>query len=72
MPTAYKGVHAVCPFYKHDAKQMIKCEGIVYGATITMWFCDISSKDLHKTVFCDDKFGNCELYNAIINAKYQD
>lgn len=71
--TDYFSQYVKCPFYLTETRTCISCEG----------FCDAcknirigfnSGRDLkrHKEIFCKNKYANCEIYNAINTAKYED
>lgn len=71
MPTTYKDVEILCPFYKEQAKQSISCEGLVDDSTIKLWFNYPKAKCLHAQVFCQKKYKNCEIY-SILEKKYEE
>lgn len=62
-----------CPFYrKDDGKQFIKCEGIIDESGLTLTFCRKRDFVKQVTVFCCDKYKNCEIYRTIMAAKYEE
>lgn len=62
----------VCPFYKKNSKLTIICEGITDKSNTSQKFYDRQSYLIHRNTFCADRYRNCEIYNAIMLAKYQD
>lgn len=71
MPTLYDDVKAVCPFFRYSEKRKISCEGITDGCTTNIEFDCKEKRDLHRRVFCDSKYENCEIY-TMLEEKYED
>lgn len=69
---SWRSVVAVCPFFRSDQPCAIFCEGIVDRSTIRLSFKRKEDCDLQFGVFCAAAFKNCEIYRAVIAAKYQD
>lgn len=61
-----------CPLYHKDCGTRLNCEGITDECTLQLNFRTKTAKDLQIGVFCRDRFQNCELYEAIMKAKYAD
>lgn len=62
-----------CPFYRADMNDTtIKCEGIIDDSGLTLTF--YHKRDFVKqvTVFCCDRFQNCEIYRMLKEAKYEE
>lgn len=71
MPTLYDDVNAVCPFFRYSDKRKISCEGITDGCTTTIEFDCKANRDLHRRVFCNSKYQNCEVHK-MLSEKYAD
>ena len=71
MPTQYDDVKALCPFFLHSEKRKISCEGITDGCTTNLEFDCKASRDLHRSIFCDAKYENCEIF-MMLEEKYED
>ncbi len=71
MGTMFDDVNAVCPFFRASDKRKITCEGITDKCIINLEFKNGAERDLHRKVFCDAKYKNCEMYRAI-EEKYKD
>ena len=65
MYTRYDDVDAKCPFFKGSDDKRISCEGVVCGSIIIVAFSSRNKRNIQKKTFCDHKYENCELYNAI-------
>ena len=71
MYTRFDDVDAKCPFYKGSDDKRISCEGIVEESIITVSFSSKKNRDTQRRIFCDNKYGNCEVYR-MLNEKYTD
>lgn len=71
MPTLYDDVNARCPFFRYSEYRKISCEGITDGCSTNIEFDCKANRDLHRRVFCDAKYQNCEIY-TMLEAKYED
>lgn len=80
MPRVYDNCHAQCPFFISSGKQhiqgvkardYIKCEGITSDCTIDLVFATEDKKNLHRKIFCDNRYGNCEIYKTL-EKKYEE
>ena len=71
MPTMYDDVNAICPFFRYSDKRKISCEGVADGCTTNIEFETKSKRDLHRRVFCDSKYKNCEIHN-MLKEKYDE
>lgn len=62
-----------CPFYMgDDGSRRIRCEWLYPGAKIQQIFAKREDFSLHTAVFCCDRYRNCEIYTAVMAAKYPD
>lgn len=71
MSRTVNDVFVTCPFYKYFAKQSISCEGITEDCTIKLTFKSPQKRDLHRKIFCENKYKNCEIY-AMLEKKYEE
>ncbi len=71
MPRAYNEGLINCPFYKSAATQSITCEGITDDCIIKLLFISPEKRDLHREIFCDRRYKNCEIY-TMLEKKYED
>ena len=65
---------AACPFYRHDkeATKEITCEGVFDRSKLTHKFRRQRDREQQLTLFCAADFTKCEIYRAIMEAKYPD
>jgi hypothetical protein len=70
MPEIYEGC-IQCPFFKRIAEQSITCEGITDECVIRLIFKSKKEKNLHRRIFCDKNYKNCEIY-TILEKKYEE
>ena len=71
MPTpAGRSVYACCPFYRKDTRTAIYCEGLTDESTILQSYRDGRSCAVQFDTFCSRFYERCELYQAIVQAKY--
>lgn len=70
MPEIYEGC-IQCPFFKRIAEQSITCEGITDVCVIRLIFKSKKEKTLHRRIFCDKNYKNCEIY-TILEKKYEE
>ena len=71
MATTYKDVDIRCPFFKELTKRGISCEGVTDDSILKLWFYSPKAKDLHVEVFCQRRYGNCEIYR-MLEKKYEE
>ena len=71
MGTTYDSVNAICPFYKSSVGKRITCEGITDDCITNIDFKSKNKKALHRSIFCDNKYKNCEVYR-MLEAKYEE
>ena len=63
-----------CPFWRRTKARpfAIGCEGLVEGAKITQRFASDLDFQIQMRTFCAGRYTCCELYQAIMAAKYQE
>lgn len=71
MPRLYDSCLAQCPFFISSGKKNVLCEGITSDCTINIKFTSDEKRDLHRRIFCDAKYKNCEIFR-ILEKKYED
>lgn len=60
-----------CPFWKRAKRpREIRCEGLEDGMTIALRFNNEQNFIRHGTTFCCGRYEACEIYRAIVEAKY--
>lgn len=65
MPTMYDDVDAQCPFFRNSEKRKIVCDGITDKCSTHLMFATKEDRNLHRRVFCDRKYTNCEVYQML-------
>jgi hypothetical protein len=65
MPTQFDDVNAICPYFQRSDKRKICCEGVADGCTTNLEFETKAKRNLHRRVFCDAKYKNCEVYRML-------
>lgn len=65
-----RSVYARCPFYRRDDRISIGCEGLTDQSTIRQYFGAPEACTIQFETFCSDHYRNCEIYDAIVKAKY--
>lgn len=71
MPRTYNECLINCPFYKSMGLKSISCEGITDDCYIKLLFTSLEKRDLHRSIFCDNKYKNCEIY-MMLEEKYKE
>ncbi len=71
MPRAYNESLICCPFYKSMAQKSISCEGITDDCITKLIFDSSDKRDLHREIFCNNRYSNCEIY-TMLEKKYAD
>lgn len=61
-----------CPFYFHDSYRgkTIECEGVFDRSRTITRFRRQRDREQQLTLFCAACYRNCEIYRAIMQAKY--
>ena len=62
--------NAKCPFYRRCERQTIVCEGMVERSAIHLTYCNARDLERQQEVFCCREYEKCEIYAAILRAKY--
>lgn len=62
---------AKCPFYQSSDKLKISCEGITDDCTINLIFFEKAKRNLHREIFCDARYQNCEIFR-MLEEKYEE
>lgn len=65
MATMYDDVNAICPYFQASEKKKIVCEGITDRCNTTLAFRSGKERDQHRELFCNCKYGNCEIYKML-------
>ena len=65
----YTSSKAICPFYKHENRNVIYCEGIKDGTVIHLAFANPSECLTHKKQFCRCNHTQC-LISVLLISKY--
>ena len=64
-------VYVKCPFYRNDdGKTVVSCEGFVDGSTVKLQYRRKADFKQQMEIFCCDHYKNCEIYRALMEAKY--
>lgn len=71
MPRTYNEGLINCPFYKSMAQKSITCEGITDDCITKLLFSSPEKRDLHRKIFCECKYKNCEIY-TMLEKKYEE
>lgn len=71
MPRIYDTCLAKCPFFISSGKKTVLCEGITDDCLQKLIFTSEEARNLHRKIFCDESFENCEIYKIVLD-KYQD
>lgn len=70
----YRDAGIQCPFYTAHLERArgreICCEGITEGGHLTQVFATRRGRDRHLEVFCSGRYECCEIYRAVMEAKY--
>lgn len=65
----YTSRKAICPFYKHENRQVIFCEGIKDGTVLHLAFANPSECLSHKKNYCRANHSQCPL-SVLLISKY--
>lgn len=61
----YDDVDAVCPFFRSSEMRKIVCDGFTDRCSMTINFKGNTDRNLHRRVFCNRKYENCEVYRML-------
>lgn len=68
MAKHYTSSKALCPFYKHESRQVIYCEGIKEGTVLHLAFANSSDWTAHKKEYCRCVgFVKCPIRNLLMS-----
>ena len=61
-----------CPFWRKTEQPLrnIGCEGLTDHSWIIPHFDSVGAREQHEMIFCCDHYRKCELYQAVMEAKY--
>ena len=62
---------AKCPFFISSGQKSVCCEGITSVSNICIKFISNEERNLHRHIFCDAKYQNCEIF-MVLEKKYED
>lgn len=67
------GTEAIrCPFFRKNEKTVITCEGLTDDSVIRLTYRSKKGREIQKKTFCQSRYENCEIYRAIMGAKYME
>ena len=61
----YTSTLAICPFYKHESKQMIDCVGAMDGTVLHLAFDNASNSFKYKSQKCRAEYTECPIYKML-------
>lgn len=59
-----------CPFWQYVQKNSITCEGLTDHSHLRLLFDTLADREQHREIFCSEHYRNCEVFRAIVEAKY--
>ena len=68
---AYMDAYVKCPYFCCNDKRKIVCEGITDGCKTVLSFSSGNKKRQHRSIFCESKYANCEIYR-MLEKKYEE
>lgn len=71
MPRTYNEGNIKCPFYMSMVRKNISCEGITADCITNLLFNTVEKRDLHRKIFCENRYMNCEIY-TMLEKKYEE
>lgn len=63
----YPSMKAMCPFYKHENRQVIYCEGVKEGTVLHLAFANPSECLLYKKQYCQSNYTQCQISGLLIS-----
>lgn len=69
MSKYYGSEKTLCPFYKDETKNSIKCEGEI-SISSNQNFENATAKKEHKKVFCDKNYSQCNHFKSVNKSRY--
>ena len=70
MAKHYTSSKAVCPFYKHESRQVIYCEGVREGSVLHLAFANPSDSLDYKKEYCRCNHTECDISKMLMSTKY--
>lgn len=71
MPTTFKGVKVICPYYADkEEKHCITCEGVMDGTLTKVYFSRKDTKEKYRLLFCERDYTHCRVAR-MLDKKYQ-
>ena len=67
MAKHYMSRKALCPFYKHESRQVIYCEGVSNGNVIHLAFANPSECLSHKQRYCRCSHSDCSISKMLLS-----
>lgn len=71
MPRIYDDILVRCPFFLHNGKRNVVCEGITDDSTLSLRFATEESRNEQKRIYCDKDYKRCEIYRMLLE-KYDE
>ena len=66
----YNSAKAICPFYKHENRNVIYCEGIKDGTVTHIAFANPSECLSYKKQHCRCNHTQCNISKMLMSSKY--
>jgi hypothetical protein len=71
MPTTFKGVKVICPYYADkEEKHCITCEGVMDGTLTKVCFKKTDTKEKYRLLFCERNYEKCKVAK-MLDRKYK-
>ena len=67
MAKHYTSSKALCPFYKHESRQVIYCEGVKEGTVLHLAFANASDWVSHRKQYCRCNYAQCPISNLLMS-----
>ena len=65
MAKHYVNSRAICPFYKHESRQMVYCQGVVQGSVVHLAFENNAISRDFKERYCRKDYKSCQIYRML-------
>jgi hypothetical protein len=65
MPRIYDDILVKCPFFMHNGKRNVVCEGVTDDSTISLRFTTEGGRNKQRRIFCDNDYTKCEIYRML-------
>ena len=60
----FESIHAKCPYYKHERKAKLYCEGVQGESSIHLAFSTIQQRESYEKQFCEGMWHKCMIADA--------